>query len=537
MPERRILGLTHNPFVEPQKGFFERGGRKTHLEQLRHLSQWSRRVLLVTGPEGVGKTVLYRELAATLEPKVKAARINASLVNAAREVLSAIGQGFGMAVPVNANTQTLKHLILEHVEAQTAGDRLCLTLVDDAHLLDNRAVEDLIALTHESAMHLVLFGEVRMVPQIERAASGHGVGWQEIRLGGYSEADARDYLEWRFQQAKYRGRIPFTAHEVKELVKLSEGLPGRMNRMANVLLVKLESGQTRPARRGFPRLHAALLVLLAAVVGLLYVLVAEEETAPRLEPVVPEAQTLAGEDSAEMTPQDPPAASMTADDAALADVAPSVTGPVADAAVPEGSGIGVGDTQEQTLERQDLEEPLSEAPVTAEPVAEAEVGEEPVLTAQVVEEPVVVAEATGEPVTTAPTPADAVNRPAVVAQPVEEAPPPEAESPAARADEVGRDTAWLLGQNPAYFTLQLVTVSSLDRAREFVNRQRDREEFAIYQLRRDARVLHVVLYGIFSSREAAQRAADRLPPEVGDVQPWIRQVDQVQAAARISSFQ
>ena len=116
--ERAFLGLTHNPFVEPCEGFFERGGRKTHLEQLRHLSEWSRRVLLVTGPEGVGKTTLYRQLAATLEPRVKAARINAGLVNTGREVLSAIAQGFGLAVKTNANTQALAFDILQHVEEQ-----------------------------------------------------------------------------------------------------------------------------------------------------------------------------------------------------------------------------------------------------------------------------------------------------------------------------------------------------------------------------------------------------------------------------------
>ena len=66
---RAFLGLTHNPFIPPNQGFFERGDRKTHLEQLRHLSQWSRRILLVTGPDEVGKTALYRELAATLEPR------------------------------------------------------------------------------------------------------------------------------------------------------------------------------------------------------------------------------------------------------------------------------------------------------------------------------------------------------------------------------------------------------------------------------------------------------------------------------------
>ena len=139
--ERTFLGLTHNPFVEPQRGFFERGGRKTQLEQLRHLSEWSRRVLLVTGAEGVGKTTLYRELAATLEPRVKADRINASLVNTGFEVLSAIAQGFGLAMPTDANTQSLRMELIEHVEAQTAADRLCLALVDDAHLLDHKAMD------------------------------------------------------------------------------------------------------------------------------------------------------------------------------------------------------------------------------------------------------------------------------------------------------------------------------------------------------------------------------------------------------------
>ena len=79
--ERAFLGMTHNPFIKPDEGFFDRGDRKTYLEQLRHLSHWSRRVLLVTGPDGVGKSTLYRQLSASLEPKVKAARVNGSLIN------------------------------------------------------------------------------------------------------------------------------------------------------------------------------------------------------------------------------------------------------------------------------------------------------------------------------------------------------------------------------------------------------------------------------------------------------------------------
>lgn len=494
--ERSFLGLTRNPFVEPFLGFFDRGGRKTYLEQLRHLSQWSRRVLLVTGPSQVGKTTLYRELGATLEPRIKAARINAGLVNSGREVLAAIAHGFGVVASSTSNIQQLRRDLIAHVESQTAADRPCLVLVDDAHLLDNRAVEELVALVHESPLHLVLFGEVRLVPVIERAASGKGVGWQEIRLSGYGDADARDYLEWRFQQAKYRGRNPFTDQQVRELVKLAQGLPGRINQMANVLLVRLEAGELAVDGGRFPRVHLAVLGLLVILVGLLYVLFSER---PAREATV--ALTLP-----------PPGGVMGA----------AEEGPDTQPADPAGAAV---------------DDPMSTAGGEQELVglrAEA-AGEEAGTTADTVPE------APG----TASAARDDSAAPAADPAPVQERqmPPAPAVSPSAADTDLAstvssvRDTRWLLRQNPAFYTLQLVTVSARERAQAFVAKQKEPGEFAIYQLQRDGRILHVVLYGLFSTREAAQAAADRLPAEVGDVQPWIRQVGQVQAAARISTLQ
>lgn len=519
--ERSFLGLTHNPFIEPFRGFFDRGGRKTHLEQLRHLSQWSRRVLLVTGPQGVGKTTLYRELAATLEPRVKAARISAGLVNTGREVLAAIAQGFGMAASSTANSQSLRLDLIAHVESQASGDRPCLVLVDDAQLLDNRAVDELITLTHESALHLVLFGEVRMVPVIERAASSRGVGWQEIRLSGYGEGDARDYLEWRFQQARYRGRIPFTDQQVKELVKLSGGLPGRINQMANVLLVKLESGEVAPNQGRFPRVHLAVLGMLMIVLGLLYVLFTDRPA--HVESV---ALSLPPQSGA----QAPPAEPVDVADAAGVDPA-EVENAEQENAEQEPAGEAASDG--------DVPEPAAGADAEAAPQADP--------TADEAAAPAMVPEPapSEEPVPLAVSPAPREDPPTPAPSRVRTTPPaaPPA-SPAARVapepeveTEGVRDSRWLLRQNPEYFTLQLVTVSALDRAQGFVAKQAEPGEFAIYQLQREGRILHVIVYGLFSTREAAQRAADNLPAEVGDVQPWIRPLGQVQDAARISTLQ
>ncbi len=537
--ERTFLGLTHNPFVEPCRGFFECGGRKKHLEQLRHLSQWSRRVLLVTGPEGVGKTTLYRELAATLEPRIKAARISGTLVNARREVLAAIAQGFGIAVGSRANVQTLHAEILAHVENQSRGERPCLVLVDDVQLLESAAVDALMALAHESALHLVLFGEVSMVPVVERAASSKGIGWQEIRLTGYDAADAREYMEWRFGQAKYRGRIPFTDSQIAELIRFSEGLPGRINQMANVLLVKLESGEAMPARRRFPRQHLALLVFLSTLIGVLYVMYGEEP--PPLETAslgLPEA---AGGGSGPVEPaggvvgNDADPLALDADHPGPAGPAPREADTNAAGSAPVASGEAPDPHQAPTtagtspvaagLNREPGEAPAVAAPP---PAAEGPPAGQPDAVA-----PVGGAAGTDAggvaPDEDGPVPEDPEPRPAEVAAP----PVPEAGA----SPEAGQDTRWLLRQNPDYYTLQLLTLSAPDRARAFVARQREPGEFAIYQLQRDGRVLHVVLYGVFSSREAAQAAADDLPAEVGDVRPWIRRIGQVQSAVRTSTVQ
>ena len=178
--DRGYLGMTHNPFAVPGDGFFERGDRKTHLEQLRHLSQWSRRVLLVTGPHDSGKSILYRQLSASLEPRAKAARVNGAIVNTSREILAAIAQGYGIAAPGNANTQLLTKLIAQHVEEQEASDRFCVTLIDDAEIIEPRALDELMELVGRCSMRLVLFGEVRFVPLVERLAKRHEIGWHEF---------------------------------------------------------------------------------------------------------------------------------------------------------------------------------------------------------------------------------------------------------------------------------------------------------------------------------------------------------------------
>jgi len=92
------------------------------------------------------------------------------------------------------------------------------------------------------------------------------------------------------------------------------------------------------------------------------------------------------------------------------------------------------------------------------------------------------------------------------------------------------DEAWLLQQSPGTYTIQLVSVSSAERAHAYVLAQPDPGQMAVYRLQRDGRELHVILYGIYVTQEEARIEADRLPESVGSVRPWVRSMAQVQRA-------
>ena len=409
-----------------------------------------------------------------------------------------VAQGFGVAAPTDSNTQLLNDMISSHVVEQAAKERTSVVLIDDAEMLEPRAIDDLLDLVDSSSLHIVFFGEVRIVPAVERAAARFAIEWQEIRLTGFGEADARDYLEWCFQQAQYRGRLPFTDQQVKEVVKLSEGLPGRINQLANVLLVKLETGGSDDGSAKFPGLHRAILFLVVAVLGLTYLLWRQnEEAAEQAELAVlanPVAQTLPVSDNK--------VAQETADEAAAEGVESAT---VADepAAAPQVAA--------EAADLQPVAEPDTVARAAPEPVAQ---------TAQ------------SEPVPPAPSSASPPARPqtdAVESQPSLGADLQLADAvPASR----GRDAAWLLRQPVDAFTLQLLTVSTHERAVAFVDEQEYPEQFAVYRLQRDGRLLFVVVYGLFDSRDEAQSVSVNLPESISKISPWARPLGQIQDAIR-----
>ena len=506
--EHGFLGLTHNPFTEESDAFFPGGDRQTHLDQLRHLSQWSRRVLIVTGPEGVGKTMLFRQLSMTLEPRVKAARINAVLVNSAKDVLGAIVQGFGISPPTDSSPQSVSNTIVTTVINQDRQGRFCLVMVDDAHRLAFQALEELLKISKSCPMRVLLFGEPTIIGMAARSAERLEVEWHEMRLTGYSEADIEAYLTWRFEQAQYRDKLPFASDQVQKLAKVSGGLPGEINRIAGELVSRLESGEDAQRRR-FPTAHRLLVVLLLALVGVAYLIFSDSDA----------KRERHEREVAEVTQIELPPVEVVDDAVDDEPIRPVEQRP--DPASDEQSPTVVAEAVDDDADPASEENAIAEAVVST---AVATQDPEPASTSEPERAPEVEAV---EP------PAPAVE---TASREVEPDPVPVTESAPDRvAAGLGgglKDTDWLLAQSPDRYTLQLVSVSSKERVDAFVSRQRQPGDFAWYTIDRDGRTLYVITYGLFSDKDAASEAAANMPPEVGDLEPWVRQMRYVQDAAR-----
>jgi len=461
----------------------------------------------VTGPRDAGKTMMYRQLSASLEPRAKAARINAALINAPREVLAAVVQGFGLAAPADAHTQLLTDVIVAHVQDQESHQRFCVILVDDAELLDGRALEQLLSLVGRSQVRLVLFGDVRVAPLVERVARHLEVDWHELRLSGFGLNDVRAYLEWRFKQARYRGRLPFTEDQVKDVARLSDGMPGRIDQMANVLLAKLQSGDTEPARTRFPVFHRGVIVVLVVVMALAYLLLRSPATdQPK------EVESLALPVPEKSQERETPGSAV-----------PDRESPGRELTAPAASGSEHSATGSSA--------PVDSAPQSPTPDdADADAADVAQSGPQPIVREIRAVEAAKAPTEVVPERTDAAptGGGTATASPAK----PAGETRVAAAASGPRGPDWILQQPSDHFTLQLLSSGSAERAAAYVAEKARPEDFAVYRSRRDGKLLHVVVYGAFPSRAAAERAARSAEATAGGVKPWLRTFEQVQQAVR-----
>jgi hypothetical protein len=84
---------------------------------------------------------------------------------------------------------------------------------------------------------------------------------------------------------------------------------------------------------------------------------------------------------------------------------------------------------------------------------------------------------------------------------------------------------WIRKQNAKHFTLQLAAVSSEQAVKNLIEKHTRSGIFSYYRRKHKGRELYIAIYGSFSKRTEAEKAAARFTP----LKPWIRDFGSIQA--------
>ncbi|MCP4284451.1 MAG: AAA family ATPase [Gammaproteobacteria bacterium] len=95
-----------------------------------------------------------------------------------------------------------------------------------------------------------------------------------------------------------------------------------------------------------------------------------------------------------------------------------------------------------------------------------------------------------------------------------------------------RGETWLLKQSPKSYTLQLIGVGDEQAVAVFIKRHRLRGKAAYFRTKRNGRPWFPVLYGLYSSRDAAVAARSKIPRSLAGRGIWPRSIASVQQAIR-----
>jgi len=253
------FGLSKEPFsIAPDPRFLYMS--EQHREALAHLLYGlgaGGGFVLLTGEVGAGKTTVCRCFLEQLPAHCTVAYVfNPKL--SAIELLQTVCGEFGLAPPqpadsVKAHVDALNHFLLD---AHAQG-RQPVLVIDEAQSLSADVLEQLRLLTNletseRKLLQIVLIGQ----PELRDMLAQPGLRQLAQRvvarfhLGALSAAQTPQYVRHRLAVAGTSGELPFTEGALARLHKLSQGVPRRINLLADrALLGAYAQGQPRADRR------------------------------------------------------------------------------------------------------------------------------------------------------------------------------------------------------------------------------------------------------------------------------------------------
>ena len=243
--------LKRRPFentLEPEF-FFPSQTHQAALLKLRYLIENQKGAGVLVGPTGVGKTFVAHRLAKELSqqagpwlnfvfPQMSADDLLTDVAIRLTGESAAADWPMHSVLPRSAALRIIERSLDEHSRA----GRHPVLIVDDAHLIDDPAtlqtLELLLNFQHppQRAFSLILLGDRLLLSRLARLPRFDERLAVRVMLQSLSPNETARFLRFRLEVAGARNAI-FDAEALAEIAELSDGIPRRINRLADLALL------------------------------------------------------------------------------------------------------------------------------------------------------------------------------------------------------------------------------------------------------------------------------------------------------------
>lgn len=500
-------GLTANPFADDNSNsssFFMGGDRRSVLDEVVHLCQFSNNIVAVLGEAGVGKTMLVNQAVEELSSTAHCCVIQASVMTTPESLLRELAEKLGVFFPETETAERMIELLAQY--RPTSSIQRVVVLVDDAHHLNDASIVALINILQSQmsyVLHLLLVGDSSLLLRLDQLETGNILTY-DIPLCPLTLDELNDYLSFKLAEVGYQGVELFDSQVVESLWRETRGIPASINRAASRLLMDhSEDELQRPL--GLPMFHMIVVVFLLAAL-IMAVFYRGEWQADS-----------AGGEIAEAPEED-----------VVIETLPAVEATPELEVASDPDDVTSSLFEEEPLPNTNEVQLIPEVDISVEPQAtpvDEEQEEPPVAKPDVNSEES--SENDSEQLIPLETPVS------VAPQAPKNQPLPPTTVQETQVDNsssrLTADEQQVAGWPPESFVLQILGASQLDAVKTYVSQQSNAEDLKIVALSRNGQPWYIVLIGVFSDLDIAKNAISALPSSQANAPPWPRKLSDIQS--------
>ncbi len=498
------MGLAFDPFAEStecSEDIYLGAGRQELMDQVIYLSEFNAGAVVISGGQGSGKSTLFTGLPARLDESWQSCSIAVNHLNSADEIFSRLASALGVQTTEGASPGeflvAIRHQLTQGFFAPF------ILLIDDAHRLEDSILSALISLlqvpgTHEECpFHVVFFADNQLITRLD-SFSMVDVLLHDIALERLTLEDTADYLLARLRAAGWAQALPFSDDELAQLLRVSDGNPGRMHQPASHLLADKATldDERLDTRSGLPVAHMFSLVVLLGVLVMAYFYKDSWLRAPSVAAVQPSINRDSGpSELAELNDT-----SSALDTSANHGLSSEISTQIVESSAP---------LERLSTGEKDIPLPTERPEAVAALALDFESAE--LASAELV--------AVIPPLTTLPSPAAFGPRPA---------PANTMTGSSVSETRLSADEQSIMAIEQGRFVLQVMAAGSKVSVERFMSAQVNRSELHMYTTWRRGKPWYVVVAGNYPSSAEARAGVSELPSEQKDAGPWPRPAAAIQ---------